>query len=393
MTALLILPAACTSVHHSPHAHGGAVAPTPDAMNRIFVNPKASADGTGSSAAPLRTIQAALDRAGPGAVIHLEAGTYPAGGSTRHDGTANHPITIVGPAAGEDPTMATPAGSPTATVYGSGHVLNISNSYYRVEGFTINGQPALAGRIPAARWPAGSATAAQRFKVASASVVVNSRLIYIDGGAHRRGVVGTSVYRMTLTGAGGECLRVRSNAAQTSIIDSRIQWCGMFPVPQADGDDYHNGEGVYIGTSPKTVSLANHLDDRTSGTYVSADLIQTFGTECLDVKENSFGNVLTKSVCENNAEPTADYGSNLELRGWRNRITDNTIRASAGFGVKLESDRPGEDLGQNVITGNTLSGQAGAPLFDRSTAHQGPMCDNHTTYPSQARYFLPCPGS
>ena len=76
----------------------------------LYVSPTGSDGNVGSSAAPLQTIQAA-----PGA-----------------------PITINGPETGKDR-----AGRYQATVYGTGRIFSINNSYYTLDGFTVDGQEAL----------------------------------------------------------------------------------------------------------------------------------------------------------------------------------------------------------------------------------------------------------
>ena len=52
---------------------------------------------------------------------------------------------------------------------------------------------------------------------------------------------------------------VRNNAHDNTIIDYVIQYCGMY----GKGDDkkraeFHNGEGVYIGTSPNSEDQPMH---------------------------------------------------------------------------------------------------------------------------------------
>lgn len=67
-------------------------------QNTIFVDRSSAActdSGTGTSAAPFCTLQAAADAAAPGDVVNVAAGTYPATTITR-SGTASAPITFTG---------------------------------------------------------------------------------------------------------------------------------------------------------------------------------------------------------------------------------------------------------------------------------------------------------
>ena len=89
-----------------------------------------------------------------------------------------------------------------------------------------------------------------KFKTSIASLVSNDRLIYVDSGSRLAGVTGTIIDHMTLTGAGGECVRIRDDATNNIVENSTIMYCGMYPQVIAGKFAYHNGEGVYIGTSP-----------------------------------------------------------------------------------------------------------------------------------------------
>ena len=114
-----------------------AAPPAPAAV--LYVNPTGTDTNDGSQAAPLRSIQAALDKATPGTQITLAPGVYREQLVTARDGTPDAPITIKGPETGQDRS-----GRYQATLYGTGRILSIDHSYYRFEGFTIDGQEQLA---------------------------------------------------------------------------------------------------------------------------------------------------------------------------------------------------------------------------------------------------------
>jgi hypothetical protein len=330
----------------------------------IYVNPASGSDsGPGTSAKPLRTIQQAMNRAEPGTVIHLAAGGYDENVITKTSGMPGARITVEGPASG------------MATLYGTVRAMDIKNSYYTLQGFSIDGQQKIEARYPVSTWPTSTAQVAA-FDATVAPFAVNDRLIYIDSGSATSGVTGTIIKNMTLTGAGGECVRIRNNATDNVIENSVIRYCGMYPVPQLGAYTYHNGEGVYIGTSPKSTDLVNSQADRSSSNLVANDTITTFGSECFDVKENAHGNTLSDSTCIDNTEPMQDLGSDVELRGYANMVTENQISSSLGYGVKITSDTPAEDLNHNIITGNTFAKIPAGALYDRSRSPLGQVCGN-----------------
>ncbi|MHA6618664.1 DUF1565 domain-containing protein [Pseudonocardia sp. DLS-67] len=376
----------------------------------MYVSPTGNDTGDGSQAAPLRTIQAALDDAEAGTVINLAPGEYREQPTTQRDGDPDAPITIRGPENGKDPS-----GRSQAVLYGAGRIFNIDHSYYTLEGFTIDGQEGLpAGRLPA------DLGAVDAFKAGAQPQVKDSKLIYIGSADTARDITGITVRNMFLTEAGTECVRLRNNATGNTIADSVIQYCGLFGK-KAEGDDndddnkddgkdgdgdeggggrfeFHNGEGVYIGTSPKSDNQPMAENDTSSGNQVTGNTIRTFGSECFNVKENAHDNVFENNECSGNTEPREFNGSNVELRGHGNIVRGNVIADSAGWNVKIQTDDEDDyDNGGNVLVDNTLSGSAAEPVRIGSDAPQGAFCGNRVTAatqvdgPSPGDITAPCP--
>ena len=295
----------------------------------LAVSPTGNDVADGSPNAPLRTIQAALDRATPGTVITLAPGVYRENLVTMRDGLPGAPITIKGPETGKDRS-----GRYVATLYGTDRVFSVNHSYYTLDGFTIDGQEELANTP----FPTDLATI-DGFKNGVQSKVSDGRLIYVGAADDSRDITGITVTNMFLNGAGGECVRLRNNAFGNVVADSVIQYCGMFG--KGDDDDerarYHNGEGVYIGTSPNSKKQPMHRDDGSSNNVVTRNVIQTFGSECFNVKENAHDNVFSDNVCTGNTESADHDGSNVELRGFRNVVRNNEISGSAGYTLKIKS--------------------------------------------------------
>src|SRR5438105_2643567 len=84
-------------------------------------------------------------------------------------GAPGAPITIKGPETGTDR-----AGRYRATLYGTGRVVSIDHSYYTLDGFTIDGQEALAGTT----FPT-NISAMDAFKDGVAGKVADGRLVYV----------------------------------------------------------------------------------------------------------------------------------------------------------------------------------------------------------------------
>ena len=345
-------------------------APAPAAL--LYVDPNTGADtNDGSQGAPLRSIQAALDQATPGTQITLAKGIYRENLVTSRDGTPDAPITIKGPETGPDR-----AGRYQAVLYGTGRIVSVNNSWYRFEGFTVDGQERLANvTLPT------DLTGIDAFKDSVQPQVEDSRLIYIGADENTDGLTGITVDDMFLSGGGGECVRLRNNAHDNVISNSVIQYCGMFGKKEKeDRAAYHNGEGVYIGTSPNSDGQPFAENDASANNLVTGNVIRTFGSECLNVKENAHGNVFENNTCSDNAETVEFSGSNIELRGYDNVVRNNTITGSTGFGLKIASEDK-YDKGGNVFENNRLTGAPIALEIDTDLP-QGRMCGNTIDTPA-----------
>jgi hypothetical protein len=348
----------------APPAAPASPAPAPTVM--LYVDPTGGADtNDGSQGAPLRSIQTALTLANPGTQINLAPGVYREQLQTVRDGTQDAPIVIKGPESGTDR-----AGRYQATLYGTGRIVSVDHSWYRFEGFTIDGQEKLAN-VPFPTVLAGI----DAWKDSVQPQVSDSRLIYVGAGEEVRDVTGVTITNMFLSGGGGECVRIRNNAHDNAVTDSVIQYCGMFGK---EGDDdraaYHNGEGVYIGTSPNSGDQPLAEGDGSANNTVARNVIRTFGSECFNVKENAHDNVFSDNTCSDNAETVEFSGSNIELRGYNNTIRNNSISNSAGFGLKIASEDR-FDKGGNVFENNRLAGAVIALELDTDLP-QGRMCGN-----------------
>jgi hypothetical protein len=341
-----------------------AVAPQPP----LYVSPDGRDSNDGATpATALATIQAALEKATPGTTINLAAGVYHEELTTVRDGAPGAPIVIKGPETGTDRE-----GRYRAVLYGTGRVVNIDHSWITLDGFTIDGQEQLAN-VP---FPTDVRTI-DAWKASIQDRVEDGRLVYIGSAEESRDLTGITVSNMFLSGAGGECVRLRNNAHDNTIVDSVIQYCGMYG--KGDGEEraeYHNGEGVYIGTSPESDGQPMSANDTSSNNVVARNIIRPFGSECFNVKENAHDNVFEDNVCSGNAESAEFEGSNVELRGYANIVRNNQISDSAGYSIKIQTDGEEYDGGGNVVENNQLSGAAAETFKIKSDASQGRFCGN-----------------
>jgi hypothetical protein len=337
---------------------GVAVARPAAAPVALYVDPAGTDTATGGESDPLRTIQAALDRAQAGTTIHLAAGVYHEEPHTVRDGTPDARIAVEGPTSG------------TAILYGEHRIFNIDHSWITLRGFTIDGEEALAGTA----YPT-EVTEAETFKDSIQSKVVDSKLVFVGSAPEARDVTGVTIDRMTLVHAGNECVHLRDGTRRALIERSTIEWCGL--QAQDRGSRvyrYHNGEGVYIGTSPQAAGQPMTNDDDSSHNTVLGNRIATYGSECFDVKEHAHDNRLQGNLCLDNTEPGASGGSSIELRGFANAVVGNSIAGSLGYELKIASDGAQYDHSRNTVRRNAFSQPRARTL--RVSGDQGLFCGN-----------------
>lgn len=316
-------------------------------QGKFYVSPSGDDKHDGKTAkTAFKTIQHALDLAKPGTTIDLAAGIYRETLTTKVNGSEAAPIVVRGSdnAKSKDERYKT-------ILYGTGRILNVNHSFYRFEGFAIDGQEALVGKS----YPTDPSKV-MAFKDENRPIIKDSKLIYIGSDDATRSLTGVKITNMYLRGAGGECIRIRNAAHHNEISDSVIEYCGMFAKDRgADSFRYHNGEAIYIGTSPKSTTQPMFANDTSNNNIAKRNIINTYGSECFNVKENANRNVFADNECRYNLEPAEFSGSNVELRGDNNVVEGNLITESFGVNVKLKSDAAEYDKGGNIIRNNALS--------------------------------------
>ena len=351
---------------------------------QFYINPTSGNDSNNglSPQTPFKTIQHGLDIAEPGTIINLAKGIYRETLTTKINGIANAPIIIRG-----SDQAKTSDGRYQTVLYGTGRIININHSFYQLEGFSVDGQEALAEKDLPTKPEEMTA-----FKDANRAIIKDSKLIYIGSDNDAKDLTGIKIVNMYLRRAGTECVRFRNAAHHNEISNSVIEYCGMFGKESEKSFTYHNGEAIYIGTSPKSTNQPMFANDTSSYNLVSNNIIHTYGSECFNVKENAHHNQFVNNECRYNLEPLEFSGSNVELRGDHNLVENNTISDSAGVNLKLKSDAPIYDKGGNMIIGNKFTKANGNSIQNEASKTEfcGNTVDNKVKGASLSEVTTPC---
>ncbi|KRB51773.1 hypothetical protein ASE04_09565 [Rhizobium sp. Root708] len=284
------------------------------------------------------TIQQALDKAQPGDTIMLAPGTYLQDLRSVRDGQQGRAIVI--------------KGSRSSIVSGGGQprVIEINHDFIELRGFTVDGH----------------------FEAANTKDSYRDKLIYVIGNQPGRGPNGLKILNMDIRNAGGECVRLRYQARNNEIANSRVTSCGHADFKFKDGGK--NGEGIYIGTAPEQLGQRGAPDravDHSDNNHIHDNVINTAGNECVDIKEGSSGNIVERNSCTGQKDPES---GGFDSRGNANVFRNNTVFNVRGTGVRLGGDGPKDGL-MNDVYGNTFR-NVGVGLVRAQRAPQGKICGN-----------------
>ncbi len=374
--AVLIAAILCTT--------GGALALATPALaaTTTYVNCGSGSDSnSGSSGSPFKTLGHAVSvLSGSGNTINLQASStwcIEQVAINGKNGTSSSHNKILGPETGltkSDRYKAVLANT-------AGIALVINSNYWDVSGFTINGQPGYPDNQHTYT-TSTSRAAVDSFKTAHQSNFNSTKLLYV-GQAHS-GTHDIHISDMWFSDSGGECVRFRENAHAILLEDSQIQYCGLFKK-KINGYNYHNGEGVYVGTSPKSTGEQGFANDTTNNVTVQNNTIWTWGTECGEFKENEHDNLFTGNKCAHSEEPVTSSGSILETRGGNNMISNNTFENANDWGARVAADN-GDTAGGNKFENNSWDGytDAGAKdyISEGANVAGAVYCGNMATNPS-----------
>lgn len=312
-----------------------------------YVSPsgKDTNDGTSEQSA-FYSIDKALSIAEAGNTVHLADGQYNQTMSSAKSGSAEHPIVI--------------EGSQKAVVQGhsgANRIVEIIHDYITLKGFTIDGLT-------------GEANVKENYR---------DKLIYVIGAAKSDGVTGLTITNMTIQNAGGECIRLRYFAVNNEISNTTIRNCGVYDFKFDGGGK--NGEGIYIGTAPEQRKDGKNPTadiDKSNNNHIHHNTIDTYGNECVDIKEGATENIVEHNICQNQQD---EDSAGLDARGGGNTFRYNTSKNNIGAGIRLGGDGKNDGTNNNVY-GNILeNNEAGAIKVLRTP--QGRLCENVIRYDSQ----------
>jgi len=293
------------------------------------------------------SIQAALEQAGPGDTIELAAGEYFEDIHSVRDGEKTRPITI--------------HGSHASIIHGSGrraHIVDINHDHHHLIGFTVDGL-------------VGDPKLKESYR---------DKLIYVHGRKPYRGVEGILIDDMELLHAGGECLRLRYFVRDSEVRHSHFFQCGthdfMFP------SDAKNGEAIYIGTSSTQWADGKNPTadaDRSTDNWIHDNEFQTWGNECVDIKEGSEHNLVEHNICERQLDPES---AGFDARGDNNIFRYNTVRNNQGTAFRLGGHTVDDRLYGvgNQVYGNII-GYNARGVVKVMALPQGSICDNQIQEP------------
>lgn len=305
-----------------------------------YVSPSGNDNNDGTSGdKPLLTIDKALSFADAGDSVVLADGNYDQTVASTKDGRQDAPITI--------------RGGRGAVVRGSdgfGRVVEIRHSHITLQGFTIDGKH-------------GDGDSDSDYR---------DKLLYVIGSQAKRGVEGLKVDRMLIQNAGGECVRLRYFARNNEISNSEVRNCGVQDFKFDGGAK--NGEGIYIGTAPEQRGDGkNPTDDPdvSSGNVVRNNIIETYGNECVDVKEAATDNIIEYNTCRYQQDPES---AGFDARGSGNTFRYNTSSNNVGAGFRLGGDEEQDGINNDVYDNVIANNKGGAVKVMRQP--QGRICGN-----------------
>lgn len=317
----------------------------------FYVATNGSDNNSGTSiSSPLKTINAALEKAYAGDYIKIAPGTYYQDIETVRSGTQNNPIRIRG---NDDPFYSSSKNTiAPIIIHGAGNsrVVQIRHSHIELTDVTIDGL-------------VGSPNKKSSYR---------NKLLYVHNDKKVSGLTNIVLKRLNLTNAGGECVRFRYRITHSTLSYSTITNCGVYDFKFNGGGK--NGEGVYVGTALNQLNDGKNptsdVDETSNNSFVK-NTINTLANECIDLKPGTRFNEVKDNFCTGNRD---GHSAGINNAGNSNRVEGNIVTGNFGAGIRIGSDDTGFGI-NNVIIGNKIYGNQG-PGLKMISLDQDEICDN-----------------
>jgi len=286
--------------------------------------------GTGTAADPFARVQAAFDAARPGDTIAVHEGTYAEHLTTRA-GDAAVPITVSGD-----------------------------------EGAVITGKDTSDGRLVQIGHPGW---VLNRLHLTRADI-----LVYLIARAD-----GFTLADSVLEESGGEAVRVKYGSLGVQVVHNLIRRTGRQNFSDTGWVDQssQNGEGVYVGCSPKqlpTGQLVDHCE-----ILIEGNAFEFIGSEAVNIKEGSTGKIVTNDVRSGGWTPNS---AGINVQGEDSLVAWNRVAHHVGFGVRVGMSTATKDAVargvRNSVYGNDLTAdRGGVELMSWPQTELGPQLALH----------------
>lgn len=283
----------------------GAVAPQQGAGSGAVL-PLAAGTGTTTAVATSAQLQQAIAAARPGDTIRLAAGQYAPVQIAARSGTAQAPITLVGP-----PEAVIDGGSTTG-----GYALHLQGaSFWQLRGFTLTG---------------------------------GGKGVVVDNGQHNL------LDSLDIGRTGDEAVHLRAASSDNTLQRSTVHDTGLAQPGF--------GEGAYLGSAKSNwTSVSAGQPDLSMRNRIVANTFRAITAENVDVKEATSGALITGNHFDGSATSGANYADSIvDVKGYDNSVTDNiTTGSSAALRTIITTHvitTPATSGCGNTITGNTVQG-------------------------------------
>lgn len=272
----------------------------------VVVLPLVSGAGTTTAVATSAQLQQAIAAARPGDTIRLAAGRYAAVAISDRSGTAQAPITLIGP-----PEAVIDGGSATG-----GYALHLQDAgFWQLSGVTVTG---------------------------------GGKGVVVDHGQHNL------LDSLDIGRTGDEAVHVRASSSDNTLQRSTVHDTGLAQPGF--------GEGVYLGSARSNwPSVSAGQPDLSMRNRIVDNTFRAITAENVDVKEATAGALITGNRFDGSAISGANYADSVvDVKGYDNSVTDNlTTGTSAALRTIISTHvitTPATSGCGNTITGNTVQG-------------------------------------